>query len=86
MATVTRSTQVKGETREELRPATTAPNSPRKTHSHVEKVSWNKCIFCQNENHKERLSSVMTLKMSAQIIEAAQLKYRIYPCIMRARV
>ena len=43
--------QKKGEASEELPPATTAPNSPRKTRSHVEKVSWNKCIFFQNENH-----------------------------------
>lgn len=69
--------QQKGETSEELRPATTAHNSPRKTRSHVEKVSWNKCIFCQNENQKQRLSSVMTLKMSEQIIEAVQFNYKL---------
>jgi len=69
--------QQKGEASEELRLATTAPNSPRKTRSHVEKVNWSRCIFCQNENQKERLSSVMTLKMSEQIMEAAQFNYKL---------
>ena len=46
--------QQKGETSEELRAATTAPKSPRKTRSHVEKVNWSRCIFCQNENQKKR--------------------------------
>ena len=69
--------QQKGETSEELRHATTVPNSPRKTRSQVEKVNWSKCIFWQNENQKERLSSVMTLKMSEQIIEAAQFNYKL---------
>jgi len=45
--------QQKGETSEELRPATTAPNSLRKTRSHVEKVNWSRCIFCQNEDQKK---------------------------------
>ena len=69
--------QQKGETSEELRHATRVPNSPRKTRSQVEKVNWSKCIFCQNENQKERLSSVMTLKMSEQITEAAQFNYKL---------
>ena len=43
-----------------------------KTLSYAEKVNRSKCIFCQNENQKERLSSVMTLKMREQIIEAAK--------------
>ena len=34
-------------------------------------------MFCQNENQKGRLSSVMTLKMSEQIIEAAQFHYKL---------
>ena len=63
---------------EELRHAITATNtSPRKTRSHAEKVNWSKCKFCQDENPKERLSSVMTLKMSEQIIEAAQFNYKL---------
>ncbi len=52
--------QQKEVTSEELRHATTAPNSPRITRSHVEQVNWNDCIFCQKENPKKRLSSVMT--------------------------
>lgn len=43
----------KEETSEDLRPATTAPNSPRKTRSHVEKVNWNKCIFCKTKTKKK---------------------------------
>ena len=69
--------QQKGETSEELRHATTVPNSPRKTSCHVERVNWSKYFFCQNENQKERLPSVTTLKMSEQIIEAAQLNYKL---------
>ena len=48
--------QEKGKT-SELRHATTAPNSPLKTGSHVEKLNWSKSIFYKNENQKERLSS-----------------------------
>ena len=69
--------QQKEVTSEEPRHATTAPNSPRTTRSHVEQVNWNNCIFCQKENPKERLSSVMTFQMSEQIIEAAQFNYKV---------
>ena len=69
--------QQKEVTSEELRHATTAPNSPRKTRSHVEQVNWNNCIFCQKEKPKERLSAVMTFKMSEQIVEATQFNYKV---------
>ena len=69
--------QQKELTSEELQHATTASNSPCKTHSHAEQVDWNKCIFCQEENSKERLSSVMTFKMSEQIVEDAQFNYKV---------
>lgn len=49
---------------EEPQHATAAPNSPRKTSSHVEQVNWNNASFVKNENLKERLASVMTFKMS----------------------
>ena len=48
-----------------------ATSSPRKTRSQTEQVDWDKCAFCQIHTN-ERLSSVMTFKMSEQIIEISK--------------
>ena len=49
----------------------------RPLRKNVEPVNWNLCLFCQIEKPKKRLSSVMTKKMSNQIIEAAHLDYKV---------
>ena len=51
--------------------------SPRQTRSHAGQVNWEQCIFCQNEHSKERLSSVMTFKMSENVIQNAQFNYKV---------
>ena len=59
----------------QARGPSTATSSPRKTRSHVRQVNWNKCIFCQEQDKKNPLSSVMTLEMSDGIIDAAKYSY-----------
>ena len=56
---------------------TVTSTSPCKTRSHVKKVNWEQCIFCQNEHSRERLSPVMTFKMSENIIQNAQFNYKV---------
>ena len=46
-------------------------SSPRKTRAQTEQVDLDKCAFCQVHTN-ERLSSVMTFKMSEQIIEISK--------------
>ncbi len=43
----------------------------------VDPVNWSFCIFCQTENKKARLISVMTKQMSSQIIQASHLDYKL---------
>jgi hypothetical protein len=63
--------------REALRNETITSTGPRKTQSHVQQVNWEQCIFCQNEHSKERLSSVMTFKMSENVIQNAQYNFKV---------
>ena len=56
---------------------TVTSTSPCKTRSHVKKVNWEQCIFCQNEHSKERLSSVMTFNMSDNIMQNAQFNSKV---------
>ena len=51
-------------------------SSPRRTRSQTEQVDWDTCAFCQVHT-KERLSSVMTFKMSEHIIEIAKFNYKL---------
>jgi hypothetical protein len=46
-------------------------SSPPKTRAKTEQVDWDNCAFCQVHTN-ERLSSVMTFKMSEQIIEMSK--------------
>ncbi|CAB4024892.1 Hypothetical predicted protein [Paramuricea clavata] len=56
--------------------ATARPNSsPSKPRAQTEQVDWDKCAFCQVHTN-EHLSSVMTFKMSEQIIEISNASKR----------
>ena len=43
----------------------------------VKPVNWTLCIFCQTVIPKQRLSSVMTKKVSDEIIQSAYLDYKV---------
>ena len=70
-------TSVKAASIEDAAGPSSRPPSRSSRSSTGEAFKWEACIFCQNTDAKDKLSSVTTFKMSDQILEASKYDQRL---------
>ena len=70
-------TSVKAASIEDAAGPSSRPPSRSSRSSTEEAFKWEACIFCQNTDAKDKLSSATTFKMSDQILEAAKYDQRL---------